>query len=239
MKKCANCGTPNKNGTKFCSKCGQPLKESNVSRKSKNGIRNTLYLLITIVLIILAVCFAYVNYLGVGKIPFIHGIDISKNEKAKNDSLAKIKSENESLKRKVNDAKSNRSSNKLYSSSTDVSAKNTTHHNDPELKPDGEASAKDLQGRWTLVQKANDPDNELPVEVVVDGNNLTEKFKNGDQDGMSVETIRWSSTDQLYYLSGEDSGDFTFNFEEKYLNGKKRILMKHVNQGMTSWYERK
>lgn len=164
------------------------------------------------------------------------------SKESQNSELASLQQENSSLKESKSNSASTDSAATSSSVTTNSSSSSTsssqTVTGDPEIKPDGTVTASDVQGDWILVQRDNDPDDTLPVGLTFHSNDVGASYKSGPQTTMPVDTIRWSSTDKLYYLSGSSNGQFAFNFAEKNVSGQKRILMKHVDQGRTGWYMR-
>lgn len=247
MIRCPKCGTKNKKNAKFCANCGETLENANqaAKKKSKKG-NDALAIVLVVCLLLGGGYFAYSKFSGKPSINVSHELSLVKNKtktphhQKKDKELAKAKSENESLKKEKNadqDSSSTSSSSEASSSSKTVSSV-TQPHNDPQLKDDGDAGLEDIQGHWDLVKRVNDPDGGMPTDFDWNDDHLTENFSDGSQGEMTAETIRWSDTDQVYYLSDDTEQQFTFNLEEKIIDGEKRILLKSINQGMTAWYER-
>lgn len=248
MIRCPKCGTKNKKDAKFCASCGETLENANrtVKKNQPKKGNEALVILLVVCLLLGGGYFAYSKFSGKQSLNVSHGLSLVKTKaktphhQKKDNELAKAKSENESLKKEKNadqDSSSTSSSSEASSSSKTVSSV-TQPHNDPQLKDDGEAGLEDIQGHWDLVKRVNDPDEGMPTDFDWNDDHLTENFSDGSQGEMTAETIRWSDTDQVYYLSDDTEQQFTFNLEEKIIDGEKRILLKSINQGMTAWYER-
>jgi hypothetical protein len=249
MIRCPNCGTKNKKNAKFCATCGKSLENANrIVKKNQPKKGNEALMIILVVCLLLGGgYFAYTRYAtsnSKGTLFNELGLGQKKDSQKKQDSkakLAKAKSENESLKK---EKKSDQDSSSASSSSNEASSNSKTvssvtqPHNDPQLKEDGNAGLEDIQGHWNLVKRVNDPDEGMPTDFDWNDDHLTENFSDGSQGEMTADTIRWSDIDQVYYLSDDSGQQFTFNLEEKSINGERRVLLKSINQGMTAWYER-
>ncbi|MCP8857505.1 zinc ribbon domain-containing protein [Latilactobacillus fuchuensis] len=240
-KQCPQCGTFNELAVAFCTNCGFVFQPIERSAKRKKMVWPWLLGLLILVLIVGGSSYFVLTNAQDKSVTTLKKRQPKLNNRqesvANSKEEASIAAENASLKKQnASSQASVQSTNKASSSSAATSSSAKTNH-DPVLKAPETLSKTDLEGQWQLVERAGDPNEVLPVKINAAGNAIVMTTKNGETSTMYPESIRWSSTDQLNYLESADA-QFAMTIEKKVINGQERVLLKHVDEGKTAWYEK-
>lgn len=112
-------------------------------------------------------------------------------------------------------------------------------NNDPEYKEPSMISVDDLVGNWKLVDSQGNESGIMPDTITISRDNISTSYPHDIHTSTGIDTVRYSEEDDTNYFDGSDMIDpFAAKLVKKNINGKDRVALEHVDQGVYGWYLR-
>lgn len=110
---------------------------------------------------------------------------------------------------------------------------------DPEYKEPSMVNASDLEGNWKLFDAKNNDLGMMPETITFTDGNITAMYAHNIQTSTPIDSVQYSEEDDTDYFTGSDSPNpFAAKLVKMTVNGKERVVLEHLDQGVYGWYLR-